>query len=294
MITLSKSRINTYLGCSEKYRLHYELGLRPLRRAKSLVEGSAIHHLVQCGLLYRDSPPVDVLEHASESFWSENPIELCNYENECDYELVQHKCLSDSMHFLDQLGPLPVSQVELKLESPLAHPITLAEHPEINLLGYIDLLIHTNNRGSFCIADLKTAAKTPRDGLGRLAMELTFYAYLHSQPFSHVSTPPIVPVALIHLVRTKEPKTIWDEGRRSLPDFLNLYRLCRKVAADIKAGHFWPCPGVHCGWCEYESLCFMHNEKAVQTFGERHWLLYHQDLKERREIKMPLKAVVGL
>lgn len=293
MITLSKTRINTYLGCSEKYRLHYELGLRPLRRAKSLVEGSAIHHLVQCGLLYRDSPPVDVLEQASTCFWSENPIELCNYEKESDYELAQNKCLSDSMHFLDQLGPLPVSEVELKLDSPLIHPITLAEHPEINLLGYIDLLIDTNHKGSFCVADLKTAAKTPRDGLGRLAMELTFYAYLFNQPFTPETSFTDIPVALIHLVRTKEPKVIWDEGRRSLPDFLELYRLCRKVAADIKANHFWPCPGVACNWCEYESLCFVRDEKAIQTFGERHWLLYHQDLKERREVKMPLKTVVG-
>ncbi|WP_243357976.1 PD-(D/E)XK nuclease family protein [Fundidesulfovibrio terrae] len=293
MLTLSKTRINTYLGCSEKYRLHYELGLRPLKRAKSLVEGSAIHHQVQCGLLYRDSPPVDVLEHASRSFWEENTIELCDYTDEGEYLKAQARCLAESKAFLEQLGPLPVSQVELKLSSPLIHPITLVEHPEINQLGYIDLLIHTDTKGSFCIADLKTAAKTPHEGLGRLAMELTFYAYLYSQPFTPETSQTNSPVALIHLVRTKEPKVIWDEGRRSLPDFLELYRLCRKVAADIKAGHFWPCPGVHCGWCEYESLCFMHDEKAVQTFGERHWLLYHQDLKERRVVKIPLKSVVG-
>lgn len=292
MLTLSKTRINTFLGCSEKYRLRYELGLRPFKRAKNLVEGSAIHQMVECGLLYRDSPPVDVLEHASKSFWESCPIDLCDYADEGEYLKAQSRCLAESKVFLEQLGPLPVTQVELKLEWPLVHPITLAEHPGINLLGYIDLLIYIN-RGSFCVADLKTAAKTPRAWLGRLAMELTFYAYLYSQPFAHETTFSEVSVALIHLVRTKEPKTLWDEGQRSLPDFLSLYRLCRKVAADIKAGHYWPCPGVHCGWCEYESLCFLHDEKAIAKFGERHWRLYHQDAEERREVKLPLKSAVG-
>ena len=295
MITLSKTRINNYLSCSERYRLHYELGLRPLKRAKSLIEGSAIHHLVQCGLLYRDNP-VDVLEEASKHFWSDNPIELCNYETEDDYIYAQQKCLSDSMHFLDQLGPLPVIQVELKLEAPLIHPIILAENPEINLIGFIDLLIQTNqtstDTGSYCIADLKTVAKTPRSGLGRLAMELTFYAYLFSQPFIPGETP-TVPVALIHLIRTKAPAVVWDEGRRSLVDFLNLYRLCRKVAADIKAGHYWPCPGFHCAWCDYESLCFVNDQRAIQTFGEPHWNLYHQDFMDRREIKLPIQTAIG-
>ena len=47
MIRFSKSKLNTFWSCPEKYYLFNELGLRSPKSSPTLVEGSCIHHLVE-------------------------------------------------------------------------------------------------------------------------------------------------------------------------------------------------------------------------------------------------------
>lgn len=280
MIRFSKSKLNTFLSCPEKYRLGYEMGLRPLKTSKTLVEGSCIHHLVESGLLYGQQIE-DMLEQASRSFWSEHPLERCDYESETQYRAAQALCLDQARTFLEELGPLPVSRVELQLEAPLVHPISFEEDPEISLIGYIDLVLRDSEGQAFLI-DLKTVGRTPREGMARVALELTMYAYLHGFPEEQYVFPS-VPVALVYLIRTKMPKVVWDESRRSLPHFMDLYRICKKVAADIQNQEFFRNPGMHCGYCDYRTLCFEEAEGAIATFGEERWELYRIEQDSRQE-----------
>ena len=288
MIRFSKSKLNTFLSCSEKYRLGYELGLKPLKASRSLVEGSCIHHLVESGLLYRHSIE-DILEHASQAFWQEHPLDRCDYENETQYRAAQALCLDQSRSFLAELGPLPVTHVEQQLEAPLVHPLTLdapheLEHAgEITLIGYLDLVLRSAD-GTPMLVDLKTVARTPQEGMSRVALELTMYAYLYGFPDSGELSFPSLDVALIYLIRTKMPKVHWDESRRSLPQYLDLYRICVKVAEDIKNRQFFRNPGMQCGYCDYRSLCFEEAEAAVGIFGEERWQDYQHDLAIRQEL----------
>jgi len=290
MIRFSKSKLNTFLSCSEKYRLGYEMGLKPMRKSKSLIEGSCIHHLVESGLLYNQQIE-DVLEQASRAFWSENPFERCDYESEAQYRAAQALCLDQSRSFLEQLDPLPVSHMEMQLEAPLVHPLTLEEDPEITLIGYIDLVLRDSSGGPWLI-DLKTVARTPREGMAKVALELTMYAYLYGLPEESYVFPSL-PVALVYLIRTKMPKVHWDESRRFLPHFMELYHICRKVAEDISNQHFFRNPGMHCSYCDFRSLCFEEAENAIELFGEERWEMYRIERESRQDQVLMEAAAVN-
>lgn len=280
MIRFSKSKLNTFISCPEKYRLGYELGIRSGKASKTLVEGSCIHHLVESGLVFSQDIE-DVLDHASRSFWAEHPFDRCAYQDETEYMAAQAVCLLQSQDFIEQLGPLQVRNIELKVESPLIDPITLEEDPSVSLIGYIDLVLNDSDGNPYLI-DLKTVARSPREGMARIALELSMYAYLHTAPFDEPRFTTI-PVGLIYLIRTKQPKVHWDESRRSLQHFVELHSICKKIAEYIEHQHFWRNPGMHCSYCDYSSLCYGENAIAVELFGEEGLERYHADQANRIE-----------
>jgi hypothetical protein len=272
-IRFSKSKLNTYLSCPRKYYLHYELGMRAKKASKTLIEGSAIHHIVESGLVYRQIS--DIAEESSRIFWEDNPFENCCYETEQEYLSAQQLCLFQSKKFLEGLGPLPALRMEMEYQCPLIHPLTGETREDISLLGYLDLLL-LGEDGTPCLVDLKTVGKTPREGMSRVALEMSLYAYLYTQPFDSMEFSHY-PVALVYLIRTKEPKVHWDESTRSLPHFVEIFNICSQVASSIERGCFWRNPGMHCSWCDQQSLCYMDEALALETFGEDSWNIYLLD-----------------
>ncbi len=51
----------------------------------------------------------------------------------------------------------------------------------------------------------------PPERMSRVALEMSLYAYLYTQPFDSMEFSHY-PVALVYLIRTKEPKVHWDES----------------------------------------------------------------------------------
>ena len=280
MIKFSKSKLNTYISCGEKYRIHYELGIRARKTSNTLVEGSCIHHLVETGIAYGDQIS-DVLEHASIHFWEGHPFDRCAYDTEESYVLAQALCLGQSREFLDLLGPQQSQGIELHIERPLVHPLTGEDHSEIVLNGFIDLVL-VGEDGRPIIVDLKTVARRPQEGMSRLALELSMYAYLMEEnlPVQEITR---TNVALVYLIRTKLPQLHWDSSFRTLHHLLDLYATCRKVADDINQAIYYRNPGMHCGYCDSKSLCYHLPEQAVLIFGEENWQRYIDDMLTREQ-----------
>jgi hypothetical protein len=271
MITLSKSRINSYISCPEKYRLRYQMEIKPLKTSTSMVEGSCLHYLLQCGLMYGKHIHVDdVLELSSEKFWEENPFEICDYLTYENYQMAQNKCLSEAKIFLDQIGELDVVVVEKYLTEPLIDPITKEEINDINLNGYVDLIDVLNDQNR--IIDIKTLSKRPQDGAANVALELTLYSYLNSYPDFDET-----PVGYLNLVRTKEPKVIWDESSRTKQNYIELINLCRFVADNISNQKFYRNIGFSCGICNFKSLCWNDEKTALETFGSNLFQYYQME-----------------
>lgn len=262
MLTLSKSKLNAYIQCPEKYRLAYELEIRPLKSDPALVEGSCLHHLVESALLYQRHLELEsILNLASERFWESAPIETCDYLTIENYHLAQKQCLEEARQFLTQIGELDCLSMEHHIAVPLTDPITMEQVSDINLQGYVDLIDVVANRER--IIDIKTAGRKPKDGMSAIALELTLYAYLHTYPkFADC------PVAYLNLIRTKEPKISWDGSQRTIDDYVELIGICKNVAANIRERRFWRNPGTHCSWCDYQSLCYRDYDLAQKKFGQ--------------------------
>ncbi len=222
----------------------------------------------------------DILQVSSRSFWEEHPFSKCAYLSEQHYFGAQALCLTQAETFLQLLGPLQVNQVELEITSPLVHPLTGETHEDISLRGFIDMIVQDND-GNTIIVDIKTVGRKGIEGMSRVALELSFYAYLYNQPFTE-QTIAQTAVALLYLVRTKNQQVFWDESRRSLYDYVQLYNLCISIDQSIKHGKFWMNPGMHCSWCDFKSLCYSDSEAAIETFGEEIYE-YYLNTKNQRE-----------
>ncbi|WP_243367354.1 PD-(D/E)XK nuclease family protein [Fundidesulfovibrio soli] len=268
-LTLSKTKLMAYISCPEKFRLRYGLRLKPLRDDPALIEGRAIHHLVESGLMYRDAIE-DVLPVANMRFWESTPFETCGYDTIEDYQHAQTRCLSDSIKFLELIGPMPILAVEKDIQVPLTHPFTGEVWDSITIRGLIDLVSETESGPA--VIDIKTVGRTPSMKMAAISSELALYAYLLAYPDYWDARP--VEVAFLNLIRTKEPKITYDKAVLGLDEFENIVTTCRQVAASIKLGHFWKNPGMQCGWCSYKSLCHGDKQTAVNMLGEYAWEFY--------------------
>lgn len=273
-ITLSKTKIMAYISCPEKFRLRYGLRLKPLKHDPALIEGRAIHHLVESGLMYRDAIE-DVLPVASMRFWESTPFESCGYNSIEEYQHAQALCLTQAQKFLELIPPLQVMAVEKEFAAILTDPFTGEVWDDITIRGIIDLLCQVESGPA--VIDIKTVGRTPSMPMAHISLELALYGYLTTYP--NYWDAKSVEVAFLNCIRTKEPKITWDKAVVDIVAFEALVTKCRQVAEAIKLGHFWKNPGVHCGWCSFKGLCHGNDQLAIQTFGH-HVIEFYQATKD--------------
>lgn len=248
---LSKSRLNTYCLCPEKYRLTYIENIHPEKKAIPLIEGSALHHIVENSLIYGAKIP-NIAQAVSEEFWNDVPFETTEYQDAETMNAAKDKILSEARVFLEKIGEVNTHQMETYFEHPLVNPVSGEIDNDIIIRGYADI-IDSPMPDIMRIIDLKTTARTPNMEQGHRAMELTIYAYLMACTFGfHIE----MPVCLLYLVRTKEPKVIWLDSMRSMPDFVEMHASILNIANAIRHELFWKNQGLQCSWCEHQEICF--------------------------------------
>ena len=289
-ITLSKTKLTAYMSCPEKFRLRYGLRIRPLLEDPALVEGRAIHHLIEMGLMYQDQIE-DILPVASERYWETTPFETCKYESVEDYKQAQEKCLVESRKFLELIGPLKVLEVEKDIQVQLTHPFTGEVSDQVSLRGILDLVFETETGPG--VLDIKTVGRTPGMPMAAISTELALYGYLLELPGFWDARP--VDVGYLNLVRTKKLAIVFDKAVLGLDDFISIHTTCIQVAEAIKNSHFWKNPGMHCAWCVFRSLCHGDHVTAIQTFGHDRWEFYRfvkgtPDYRETPTTEQPQQA----
>lgn len=250
-LLLSKTRLNTYCLCPEKYRLTYVENILLDKTPVNMVEGSAIHHIVENALVYGKQIP-NMAEIASDEYWKSVKLADTEYANEEELEKARIKTLAESKVFLEKIGKLDTWQIESWHEHPLVNPISGEVEESILIRGFSDILDHPQ-KDVTRIIDLKTTAKSPNMDQANRALELTVYAYLLACKFGFNAE---FPVSLLYLVRTKEPKIVWLESIRKLDDFVKLHETILRIATAIRQGLFWKNQGMQCAWCQHEEICF--------------------------------------
>ena len=250
-LLLSKSRLNTYCQCPEKFRLTYIEKIIPEKTSIPLIEGSAIHHIVENCLVYGKNIP-ELATEVSREFWQNQNWEQTDYPDNSSFIQAQEDILLESKAFVEMIGHLETHEMETYMEYPLIHPQTGEVDESIILRGYVDI-IDTDLHGIIRIIDLKTTARTPNTEQANRAMELTVYAYLMACTFGFHIEPA---VSLLYLVRSKQPKVIWQNSQRSMADFLKLHENIISISRAIRQGLFWKNQGMHCTWCVHQDICF--------------------------------------
>lgn len=250
-LPLSKSRLNTYCLCPEKFRLTYIEKIVLEKTPILLIEGSALYHIVENCLVYGKTVPY-MAEVASQEYWSTVQLVQTEYSDEAAFMAAQKNILQEAEGFLGMIGTLNTHQMETYFEHPLVHPLSGEVNEGILLRGYADI-IDTPEKDVTRIIDIKTSARLPNSEQANRALELTVYAYLMACIFGfHIE----VPVSFLYLVRAKEAKSLWLNSKRSMPDFVKLYDTVTSIAQAIRQGLFWKNQGMHCAWCQHQDLCF--------------------------------------
>ena len=159
LLLLSKSRLNTYCLCPEKYRLTYVEKIVPDKTAIPLIEGSALHHIVENCLVYGKVVP-NMAEEASREYWAKIAIQETEYPDAEDFAHAQEKILDEARNFLEKIGPLNTWQMEAYFEHPLVDPLTGDVDESILLRGFADIIDQPEPELTRII-DIKTSARTP-------------------------------------------------------------------------------------------------------------------------------------
>ena len=250
-LLLSKSRLNVYCQCPEKYRLSYVEKVVPDKTPIPLIEGLALHHIVENCLVYGTKVP-DLAAEVSREFWQARSWEQTEYADETAFTKAQEQILHEATTFVAMIGELQTHEMETYMEHPLVHPQTGEVDESIILRGYADI-IDTDPQGRIRVIDIKTSARSPNTEQANRAMELTVYAYLMACTFGfHIE----LPVSLLYLVRSRQAKVVWLDSQRSIPDFVKLHESIISISRAIRQGLFWKNQGMHCTWCVHQDICF--------------------------------------
>ena len=248
---LSYSAVRTFQSCPLKYRFRYLDGLEEDRVSASLVFGSAIHAAVEFFFTEQLSgatqPELDILLEVYQASWNERSHDTLEY---------------GASETGDSLHDLADRMLRTFLTSELAQPegtiIGIEEEfrgeliPGLpNLLGYIDLLLETDD--AIVIRDFKTSRSlwNPEQA-DEQADQLLLYADLVRQ---------VIPGKALRLqfaviTKARDPKVQLLEASFQQSKLDRTKRVFHTVWSAIQAGHFYPSPSpLQCPSCGYRTQC---------------------------------------
>ena len=160
-LRLSKSKIGTFTLCPQKYQYTYVDKIIPEKTPKAMLEGSALHHVIENTIVYGDKI-AEISRVASDEFWKDIELTGTEYESPEAMKKAQDSVLKEAETFLTQIDPLNPVDMETYFEYPLFNPETGEVHENILLRGYMDLIDCTDD-GIYRVIDIKTSARTPFD-----------------------------------------------------------------------------------------------------------------------------------
>lgn len=258
-IFLSKTRLNTYAICPQKYKYTYVDNIVH-KTPVALIEGSALHHIVENCLVYGKVIP-NLVEDVAAEYWQSVNLDDTEYADEIALEEAKNKILAEAKAFMPLIGEVNSHQMETFMEQNLVNPETGEIHEDILIRGYADL-IDSPKKDMLRIIDIKTTAKTPSAENANRALELSVYAYLAACNYGFHCE---FPVAFLYLVRTKTPKIVWQNSLRVLSDYINIYEMMLNVANAIRYNIYYRNVGLQCSWCVHQNICFANANSETEV-----------------------------
>jgi len=245
---LSSSQINLYLQCSLKYKFQYIDEIPRTFKPSGLALGSAVHSALSWFHKMEINGNKVALEDFLKIFdvdWYSQKVDTdIHYkkgEEEMNLVVMAKEMLA--LYFHQQHNG--VKGTEIPFVVPLINPSN-GKRLGINLEGFIDLIEKDET-----IVEFKTSTHSmnPKDIDSHLQLTAYSYAYeiLYQKP------PKLIKV--VNFVKTKKPKIITLETKRSKTDYQRFYYLASQVLKGIRSQIFFPRQSFWCKGCEYAELC---------------------------------------
>jgi putative RecB family exonuclease len=245
---LSNSQISLYSQCSLKYKFQYIDEIPKPFKPSGLALGSAVHSALSWLNKQRmngDNVTLERLYRVFDADW---------YSQKADTE-IRYKEQEDEMKLVvlgkEMLGlyfARPYREIK-GTEVPFAVPIINPQNGQVlgvELEGVIDLIEKDDT-----IIEFKTSAQMMDPKEVDNYLQLTIYSYA----FETLTQRPPKLLKVVNFVKTKKPKIITLETKRSRADYQRLFFLADQVLRGIEQRIFFPRTGFWCKDCEYAENC---------------------------------------
>jgi putative RecB family exonuclease len=258
---LSHSQLFTYLNCSLKYWFAYVLQAPKAHSSIALHCGGAIHKSLEVYYIALQQTgeilPLPELELAFTRKLYQGieqagvPILYKKDTPDTASAISMGKKMLQSFHNETNLDGYKIEAVELALSAPLYNH--RGEPLDIQLVGYIDLLLRDNN-GNLVVIDHKTAKQKKSQSAVDDDLQLTAYSYLLASN-RYVFPKAEVKCRFDVLRKLKTPKLEQYHTSRGPVERKRFARLASAVLAGIENRVFIPCNSWLCSDCEYSEAC---------------------------------------
>ena len=249
------SQISMYTRCAEQFRRRYICGEK-LPPGVALIVGSGFHRGVEATLRHKmetkELPPEEMTKQAArdsvakafddEVFVPADDAEKSKADMRAD--AIDQAVACAALH-RKELAP---DVTPIAVERPWV--VDIAGYP-VSLAGTIDC-----DEGAI-IDDWKTAAKSPSAGTTEENGQVVMYSMA-----KHVLDGIIPRFRMGYVIKTKTPKTLWQETTCTADDFSPMLRVIERISEAIRkevfpfassmSPHPWWC---HKKWCGFYATC---------------------------------------
>ena len=256
---LSHSQLFTYLNCSLKYWFAYVLQASKAHSSIALHFGGAIHKALEAYYLALQQTgevlPLPELETAFSRKLYQGieqagvPVPYKKNMPDTASAIAMGKKMLQSFHNETSLDGYKIEAVELALSAHLYNH--KGEHMDIQLVGYIDLLLR-DDKENLVVIDHKTAKQKMTSVNDNLQM--TAYSYLLAAN-KYIFPKSEVKCQFNVLRKLKTPKLELYHTTRGPVERKRFARLAAAVLTGIENRVFIPCNSWLCTDCEYSESC---------------------------------------
>ncbi|KAA3662806.1 MAG: PD-(D/E)XK nuclease family protein [Calditrichaeota bacterium] len=250
---ISVSQINTYIGCSLKYRFKYIDELQPAFTPSALAFGSSIHSAIEWmhkQLMTGNGKDIkNALAIFDADWYASCQGDIQFKKKESEKSLFQ-KGLKMLEYYSQNLPDSKIMAVEHSFTVPIVD-VSTGETLDTPLYGIIDLILEDH-----LIIDFKTAMKSLSADDVDSSLQMTAYSYAYN--YKTGQTPNL---RIDALYKTKEPKIDRIPTIRGEPDYSKLFNLAKAIINAIQAGVFYPISSWRCNDCEFKKYCWLWNGK---------------------------------
>lgn len=247
MVVYSHSRLSTFEQCKIKYKFKYIDKLTP--DYDSSIErflGKKVHETLEWVYKHakeRKFDLDDLIKYYIES-WNEgynSSIKIVKEENNAEHYF--NRGIKYLINYFLKHSPF----IDNTIATEKRIYVTLDENKEYKLLGFIDRLVHHEDKNIFEIHDYKTGAIKSQEELDK-DRQLALYSLAIRDSFENVEDVHLIWHFLDHDKQITSKRTLeqLEELKKDIIQLIN------KIESTQE---FDPNPSVLCNWCEYRTYC---------------------------------------